>query len=149
VVVLRELTTNQKGLIAENAVVRRAILLGIGVSRPIDDERYDLILDCRPCLVRVQCKWAVRDADVVTVRCYTCRRGPNGMIVRRYTADEIDAFAAYCLELDTCYLLPRGEFDGKRFVHLRLAPARNNQRSGSLAVTTSSALDLSRMTAGP
>ncbi len=32
-----ELTTNQKGLVAENAVMRRAILLGIGVSKPLDD----------------------------------------------------------------------------------------------------------------
>jgi hypothetical protein len=50
--VLRELTTNQKGLIPENAVVREAILFGIGVSRPLDDERYDLVLDFRPRLVR-------------------------------------------------------------------------------------------------
>jgi len=121
------LTTNQKGLIAENAVIRRAIMMGIGVARPLDDERYDLILDLRPGLVRVQCKWAVRQGGVVVVRCYTCRRGPNGMIVKRYSADEIDVFVAYCAELDQCYLLPRDEFDGKRLIHLRLDPSRNNQ----------------------
>jgi hypothetical protein len=54
--VLLELTTNQKGLIAENAVSRLAILAGIGVARPLDDERHDLILDLRPGLVRVQCQ---------------------------------------------------------------------------------------------
>ena len=126
---MHELTTNQKGLIAENAVIREAILLGIGVARPLDDERYDLILDFGPTLVRAQCKWAVRKGDIVLVNCYTSRRGPHGMIIRRYSEDEIDAFVAYCAELDRCYYLPRDEFDGKRFVHLRLAPSKNNQRA--------------------
>ncbi len=44
-VVLLELTTNQKGLIAETAIMHEAAKLGIGVARPLDDERYDLILD--------------------------------------------------------------------------------------------------------
>jgi hypothetical protein len=39
------LTTNQKGLVAETAVVHTAVKLGVGVARPLDDERYDLILD--------------------------------------------------------------------------------------------------------
>ena len=30
------------------------------VSRPLGDERYDLIFDLRPELLRIQCKWAVR-----------------------------------------------------------------------------------------
>ena len=55
---LRELTTNQKGLI-----VRVAVELGIGVARPLDDERYDLILDTGPELLRVQCKWAEQPAS--------------------------------------------------------------------------------------
>lgn len=47
--------------------------------------------------------------------------------MRRYTADEIDAFAVYCLELDRCYFLPIETFVGRATVHLRLGPARNNQ----------------------
>jgi hypothetical protein len=39
---LLELTTNQKGVIAETAIVHRAAKLGYGVARPLDDERYDL-----------------------------------------------------------------------------------------------------------
>ena len=49
------------------------------------------------------------------------------MIVKRYTSDEIDVFAAYCAELDRCYLLPLRDFYGKRTVHLRVAPSKNNQ----------------------
>jgi PD-(D/E)XK endonuclease len=52
------LTTNQKGLTAETAVTAECIRLDLGVAKPIDDERYDLILDLRPRLLRVQCKWA-------------------------------------------------------------------------------------------
>ncbi|MGL6279613.1 MAG: group I intron-associated PD-(D/E)XK endonuclease, partial [Gaiella sp.] len=42
------LSTDQRGVIAETAVVREAIRRGIGVSRPIGPERYDLIFDLRP-----------------------------------------------------------------------------------------------------
>ena len=63
------LTTNQLGLVAETRIVHECVLLGIGVSRPLDDERYDLILDLRPNLLRVQCKWAKRHGDVIVVRC--------------------------------------------------------------------------------
>src|SRR4051812_44368295 len=82
---LSMLTTNQKGLIAETAVIAECIRLGIGVCRPMDDERYDLVLDLRPQLLRVQCKWASRYDDVVIARLYSNRRGRDGMITRRYT----------------------------------------------------------------
>jgi PD-(D/E)XK endonuclease len=50
------LTSDQKGAIAEAAIARAAIELGIGVARPLADQRYDLIFDLRPRLLRVQCK---------------------------------------------------------------------------------------------
>jgi hypothetical protein len=127
--VLAELTTNQKGLVAKTAIVHEAVKLGIGVALPLNDERYDLILDFGSQLLRVQCKWAVRKNDVIVVRCYTCRRGPNGMIVRKYTSDEVDAFGVYCAEVGCCYLLPVERFITKQHVHLRLGPSRNNQRA--------------------
>ena len=101
------LTTNQRGLAAETRIVHECVLLGIGVARPLDDERYDLIFDLRPRLLRVQCKWARRHGAVILVRCRRCRRGPEGFIHRGYGSDEIDAIAAFCLDTGTCYLLPR------------------------------------------
>ncbi len=124
------LTTNQKGTLAEAKVAAVAIEHGVGVSIPLDDERYDLILDLRPALLRVQCKWAIRVNDVVNVRLYTSRRAKEGMVNRRYRAGEVDAFAAYCPDTDDCYLLPADEFVAFRQAHLRLAPARNNQLLG-------------------
>ena len=45
----------------------------------------------------------------------------------RGRAGEIDAVAAYCAELDLCYLLPRSLSLNRTDVQLRLAPALNNQ----------------------
>ena len=69
------LTTNQKGAIAESAIVHAAVKLGIGVASPVNEgERYDLIFDLHPMLLRVQCNWAVRCGDVISVRCCSSRR---------------------------------------------------------------------------
>ena len=103
---------------------------GFGVARPFADERYDLIVDLRPGLLRVQCKWAVQRGDVVVITCPTNRRGPNGFIRRTYGSVEIDAIAAYCEQTDACYLLPLEQSIGRTAVSLRVAPSRNNQRSG-------------------
>src|SRR5436309_2856004 len=92
---LSMLTTNQKGTLAEAKIAALAVELGLGVAWPLDDERYDLILDLRPTLLRVQCKWSRRTADVVTARLYTSRRAPEGMRTRRYNRGEFDAFALY------------------------------------------------------
>ena len=86
------LTTNQKGAIAEAAVVLERAKLAIPVLRPIDGRRYDL-----------------------------------GLIRRLYQPGEIDAVAAYCSEIDTCYLLPTELSVDCNGVQLRLTPARNNQ----------------------
>jgi hypothetical protein len=125
------MTPDQKGSIAEIAVMNAAVKLGIGVLKPMTDgERYDLVFDLRPRLVRVQCKWAVRFGDVVTIRCRSSRRGRDGYVRRSYSSGEIDAFAAYCAELDRCYYVPIERFDNRREIRLRLVPTRNNQERG-------------------
>jgi hypothetical protein len=125
------LTTDQEGAIAESAIAHAATRLGAGVYKPMfEGGRYDLILEVGSALVRVQCKWATLDRGAVVVRCYSSRRGPDRMIIRTYTEDEVDVIAAYCAETDRCYLLSPGLFCGRRNVHLRVAPSRNNQRVG-------------------
>ena len=126
-----ELTTDQKGAIAESAVVHAATRLGVGVYKPVSDgERCDLIFDVGPRLLRVQCKWARLTGGAVVVRCYSCRRAAFKMVVRPYTADEVDAIAAFCPDNDRCFLLPPDLFNGRRAVYLRTLPSRNNQRLG-------------------
>lgn len=125
-------TPTAKGNIAEMKIAAAAVEPGIGVAFPLGDGcRYDVIFDLHPELMRVQCKWAARQGDVVAVRFRTNRHSPiRGYIATRYTADEVDAIAAYCPELDRCYVLPIAEFEGLAGAHLRLAPCRNNQRRG-------------------
>jgi PD-(D/E)XK endonuclease len=124
------LTTDQKGVVAEQAIVWEAVRRGLGVFQPIGDERYDLILDLRPRLLRVQCKWAVRIGDVVQIRTRRCRRGRAGLIHRHYEPGEIDVVAAYCADVDQSYLLPEEMSVARAAVQLRLAPSKNNQQLG-------------------
>lgn len=122
------MTTDQKGAIAELAIQLAAAKLGIEVYRPVaEGGRFDMILapDNEP--IRVQCKWARRYGDVIVVRCYSKRRAREGLRRRRYTAEEIDAFAAYCLELDRCLFVPIADAPGNE-LRLRLSPTKNNQR---------------------
>ena len=125
------LTTDQKGAIAEAAIAWEATKLGIEVYRPISEGgRFDMIFLLGEELLRVQCKWASRHGDVVAIRCYSCRRAREGIRKRLYSADEIDAFAAYCAELECCYYIPVDSVAGRHVIQLRLAPAKNNQRLG-------------------
>jgi PD-(D/E)XK endonuclease len=123
------LTTDQKGAIAEMGIAWHATQLGVDVYKPVaEGGRCDLIFDFDGRLWRVQCKWASRQRDVLIVRCYSCRRAREGMRKRRYTPDEVDAFAAYYAERDRCYFMPIALFPRSAQICLRLAPARNNQR---------------------
>jgi hypothetical protein len=123
------LTTDQKGDVAETAIVAAAVRLGIDVYRPVGEGgRYDMVFDLRERLLRVQCKWAPRQGDVIVVRCYSSRRNRDGVVHHTYRTGEIDGIAAYCPELDRCYFLP---FDVERSqVLLRLGPSKNNQIHG-------------------
>jgi hypothetical protein len=121
------LTTDQKGAVAELEIARQAADLGIGVWSAYTVERYDLIFDLRPELVRVQCKWTPQAGDVIRVPCHSNRRSREGLVRRSYSSDEIDAFAAFCPETDRCYFLPLEIFENHIAIQLRLRPTWNNQ----------------------
>ena len=124
------MTTDQKGAVAEACIAAEAMKLGIGVFRPLGDERYDLIFDLRPKLLRIQCKWASRYGDVAIARACRARRNRDGLVRRLYTPDEIDAFAIYCMEIDRCFFVPMTHAEGMQEIRLRLSPTKNNQRRG-------------------
>jgi len=125
------LTTDQKGALAEAEIAAAAIKLGVGVFKPLSDgERYDLIFDLRPRLLRVQCKTAVLKGSVVALPFYSARRSRDGFVKRFYLASEIDAIAAYNVDLDRCFFLLFGEIRNRAYLQLRLDPCRNNQRMG-------------------
>ena len=124
------LDPNDKGNIAEAAIAFHAARLRIPVLRPAcEHTRYDLVLDMGSRLLRVQCKWAALEGEVVAVRAVTSRRGPNGFVRGHYSAEEVDALAAYCPDTDECYLVPIEAFDGRSQMCLRYGPPRNGQRA--------------------
>jgi hypothetical protein len=128
---LKVLTPSQKGSIAEAAIVAAAVKLGIAVSRPVNEGlRYDLVFELGRRFVRVQCKWIARRGDVLVVPFISRRRCADGFVQRRYSRGEVDAFAAYSVDLDRCYFLPFGDFPQSRAVSLRLGPTQNNQEKG-------------------
>ena len=134
------LTTDQKGAIAEAEVAAAAIRLGVGVYRPTfeggrgpsDPRRqgrrsYVSSASGRP-----------DEGDVVVVRCYSCRRGRDGMIVRKYTPDEVDAIAAYCPEIDTCYIsCPPASRAGEEWFTFDSLQVRTISEHGSTGPRTS------------
>jgi PD-(D/E)XK nuclease superfamily protein len=142
------LPSDQKGAVAELAIATAAADLGIGVWSAFTVERYDLIFDLRPGLVRVQCKWASRRDDVIVVRCSRNRRNRDGLLRQYYSADDIDAYAAYCRESRRCYFLPIDEFENRIAIQLRPRSDEESRRSESTGRgTMNSPLDLA--VAGP
>ena len=126
------LNSNRKGAIAEAEIAAAAVRLDVPVLRPVSEHgRYDLGFEIGDRLLRVQCKWAALAADesVVVIRVGCSRYTPGGYIRSSYSESEIDLLAAYCGELDRCYLLPIAAVAGVREIHLRLRPARNAQRA--------------------
>jgi hypothetical protein len=122
------LTPSQKGAAAEAEIAAAAIRLRMQVLRPVGEGgRYDLAIDIGEKLLRVQCKWASRRGDVLTANCITSRCTPHGYRRTTYTADEIDAIAAYAPDTDRCYLIPVNVIEGHATISLRIAPTRNNQ----------------------
>jgi prevent-host-death family protein len=124
------LDSNDKGAIAEQAVVLAALRLGVPVLRPVAEHgRCDLAFDIGGRLWRVQCKWGrlSRAGDAVIAHPVTSRRTSDGFLKRTYAIDEVDLFAIYCGELDRAYLLPATEMADRREVRLRLTATRNGQ----------------------
>jgi PD-(D/E)XK endonuclease len=130
---VRVLTPNEKGAIAEAAVVAAAIEAGVPVLRPVvDGARYDIAFDFGDeGIQRVQCKWGRLVDEVILVKTATCRHSPTrGYIRTTYSDDEVDAFGIYCGALNRCYYVPITLVAGKSYLYLRLSPARNNQHIG-------------------
>jgi PD-(D/E)XK endonuclease len=123
---------NVKGNIAEAEIALAALKVGVPVFKPVGEHgRADLVLEIGSVLQRVQCKWGRLSTDrtTIAVQVSGCRLTPRGYVRSTYSHDEVDLVGVYCGELDRCYLLPERLFVDKSTVHLRLAPAKNGQRS--------------------
>ena len=121
-----------KGDLAEVMIAADLIRRGYRIAIPYgEDWHFDLIL-CRDelRLERVQCKYSTSNGICVVVRCRS-HSLTNGRVraTKRYTAAMIDWLAVYDPTTDRCYYVPSTELGGgMNVMHLRLTPARNNQR---------------------
>ena len=122
-----KMNPNQIGNISESKVLARALELGYEVSVPFgDNARYDLILDAEGTLTRAQVKTGrLKEGAIQFQSCYIADRYSR----KDYTEQDIDVFAVYCPENDTCYVVPVG-LCASRATSLRLHAARNNQKQG-------------------
>ncbi len=113
--------SNHKGNLAEAEIAAAAVRLGIVVLKPlVGHARYDLVFDFGSQLLRVQCKWAPRRGDVVAISLTGIRYTSKGQVRTTYSTDEIDAVAAYCQDVDECYLLPADLIAGMHALNLVL-----------------------------
>ena len=112
------------------AIAAAATKLGIPVLRPLTDHgRYDLAFDVGSRLLRVQCKWAALEGDVVKVRLGGATLTNSGYVRRPYGREEIDLVGDYCGDLDRCDAFPIEICAGMYAFTMRLNPPRNGQRA--------------------
>jgi hypothetical protein len=124
----RPVTPGRRGAIAETAIALAALRAGYEVYRPIaEGGRFDLVLIRDGELLRVQCKSGRLVRGTVVARVESVRTSGSGVVRRPYTAQEVDAVAIHCHDLDETYLLPIAIVERRSEVRLRLRPPRNNQ----------------------
>ncbi len=66
---------------------------------------------------------------MIVVRLYSARRAREGLRRTFYSREEIDAFAAYCNDTNSCYFFDHDDI-AQYEMRLRLGPTRNNQAKG-------------------
>lgn len=119
--------TKKKGDLGEVIILADIMKKGYKAAMPIgEDWRYDLIVERRGKLERVQCKYTESDGKRIKVRC----KSSNNWSTVSYTSSNIDWLAVYDKTSDSCFYIPSellGE-NGRREIYLRLKPTKNNQK---------------------
>lgn len=124
--------TGIKGSTATSKIIYESILRGYNVSIPFESSaRYDLIVDRRGTLLRVQCKHSRSDENVLIVKCCS----GTGILKNRmketpYTEQDIDYLVSYDSRTSLCYYLPISLISGKKKIQLRFTKPKNNQSVG-------------------
>ena len=123
--------THQRGDVGELRIANEASKRGYRVAFPYGhDHRYDLIVDRKGKLERVQVKVVRSFEDKVIA--YTRSLGTkNGESNRKlYTHKEVDWIAIVDERTDRCYFVPIEVAENKDTVTLRLMPTKNKQQKG-------------------
>lgn len=121
-----ELTTQQKGITTELYVASYLLSLGYNVSQPFcQDSKYDLIVDVKNKLLRLQVKTSrLTSNNSIVFNCRSTTKNSKTNKSRSYGEDEIDYFATYWN--NKVYLVPVGECSTQKSLHLE-PPKQSNQ----------------------
>src|SRR5438105_7224457 len=113
------------GKIGEAVILAALVKLGKHVLLPWAEDRSDLALDDGGDLVRIQCKTGhIRDGCVCFKTAITDARRPLG---DGGYAGQIDAFAAYCPQIERVCLVPIAAVQTTIGARFRVEPAKNGQ----------------------
>lgn len=130
-----DLTTAQRGMLAEIKVRQRAMELGFVMSIPIDHSaRYDAVMDNGERLYRAQIKYCDRStisAGAIQIELTTYHRSGK-LSYAGYTTDEIDILLVYVPRIDRVLWLGPEVFGGRHQIQIRLEPSKNGQKKGCL-----------------
>ena len=113
----------RRGEWAELVFMARAAALGCTVLKPYgDSSRYDVVVDHRGRLVRVQVKSVTHrhDGRYITTLEHAKKT--------RYKAGEVDYLAVYVLPADTWYIIPIRAAAGLSYVSLHPNEVTNSKR---------------------
>lgn len=121
-----------KGNIGEVKVISEFLKYGITISLPFgDNARYDLIADISGNLRKIQVKYidGVNESDSYYCRCCSSTNHTNNKGQQNYIGD-IDYFAFYLADIDTCCLVPIDVIGTREMFTLRNSIPKNNQLKG-------------------
>ncbi|MFY9683747.1 MAG: group I intron-associated PD-(D/E)XK endonuclease [Candidatus Sulfotelmatobacter sp.] len=122
-----DLTSKQRGELAEMMFMVKAAQKGFATAKPYgDSRRYDFILDVGQRLWRVQVKSS--SAKQYGSYMVNLQRNANGEVVP-YDASEIDFVVAYVMPCDAWFVIPVEAIYGRQSAKLCL---HGNARSGRL-----------------
>jgi hypothetical protein len=110
---------HQNGAVAEAATIKELNEVGVAVSVPTTEERYDLIADVGDELLRIQvkCGWFYEEGKL-RVELRNATRDSNGDNKKNYYEEcEVDGFIIYNPREDETYFLQESD-----------APASNTRR---------------------
>jgi hypothetical protein len=101
--------------------------LGYIVSKPFgDNAKYDLIVDTKEHIERVQVKSTRRRDNSGGMDCYSCLVCSGSRSKNKYSSNDIDYVAIYVIPENAWYKIPVQEISGKS---VKLYPHRRSKKN--------------------
>ena len=123
-----------KGNIGEAKCLAKMVELGIPVAIPFgDNERYDLIIEDKGQLKKIQVKYSSQQESPGSV-VFKTASSTNHTTNKHYDTyeNDVDGFLLYNSITDEIYYLPIDVVGSKKTITVRMEPAKNGQTKNCL-----------------